>query len=93
MAKGCPQEEGIDYDDVFSPMVKHSSIRISFVLLDLEQVQLDVKTTFLNGHEKKEIHMNNKPDGCKVVQKANWACKLRNSLYGLSNSNPTKNGN
>ena len=58
VAKGYAQKEEIDYDEVFSPIVKHSSIRILLALvvqMNLELAQLDVKTTFLNGDLKEEI--------------------------------------
>ena len=49
MKKGYAQEEGIDYNEVFFLVVKHSSIRILLALVmqfDLELVQLDVKIVF-----------------------------------------------
>ena len=52
VAKGYAQKEGIDYNEVFSPVVKHSSIRILLALvaqLNLELAQLDVKTVFLHS--------------------------------------------
>ena len=60
MAKGYAQKEGIEYNEVFSPVVRHSSIRIwlAFVAqLNMELVQIDVKTTFLHGDLEKEIYM------------------------------------
>nr|GEX74205.1 retrovirus-related Pol polyprotein from transposon TNT 1-94 [Tanacetum cinerariifolium] len=51
--RGFDQREGIDFNEVFSPVVRHTSIRVllSIVALqDLELEQLDVKTTFLHGH-------------------------------------------
>ena len=49
VAKCYTQIEGVDYNKVFSPVINHSSIRILFALvaqLDLELVQMDIKTTF-----------------------------------------------
>ena len=58
VANGYAQKEGMDYNEVFSPVVKHSSIRILLVIVvqfDLELVQLDVKTVFLHGNLEEEI--------------------------------------
>ena len=88
VAKGYAQKEGIDYNEVFSPVVKHSSIRILLALvaqLNLELAQLDVKTAFLHGDLKEEIYMT-QPEGFKVAGKENWVCKLNKSLYGLKQS-------
>lgn len=52
VAQGFSQVEGIDYTEVFAPVVKHVSIRIMLSLVaneDFELEQLDVKTAFLNG--------------------------------------------
>ncbi|KAM2004372.1 hypothetical protein ACFX15_027830 [Malus domestica] len=88
VAKGYAQKEGIDYNEIFSPVVKHSSIRILLALVvqfDLELAQLDVKTAFLHGDLEEEIYMS-QPEGFKVVGKENWVCKLEKSLYGLKQS-------
>lgn len=88
VAEGYAQKEGIDYNEVFSHVVKHSSIRILLALVaqfDLELAQLDVKTAFLHGTLNKEIYMT-QPDGFKVPGCENWACKLSKSLYGLKQS-------
>ena len=61
VAKGYSQIPGIDYNDVFSPVVKHSSIRtlLSIVAMhDYELEQLDVKIAFLHGELKEDIYMN-----------------------------------
>lgn len=42
MASGFTQREGIDYNNVFSPVVKHSSIRM---LLSLNQKRYGIETT------------------------------------------------
>ena len=88
VAKGYAQKEGIDYNEVFSPVVKHSSIRILLALVaqfNMELVQMDVKITFLHGDLAEEIYIT-QPDGFKVVGKENWVCKLSKSLYGLKQS-------
>jgi hypothetical protein len=85
VAKGYAQKEGVDYNKVFSLVVKHSSIRILLALvaqLNLELAQLDVKNAFLHGHLKEKIYMS-QPDGFKAIGKETWVCKLNKSLYGL----------
>ena len=60
VVKGFSQKKGIDFDEIFSPVVKMSSIRVVLGLaasLDLEIQQMDVKTTFLHGDLDKEIYM------------------------------------
>ena len=56
VAKGYPQKKCFDYNEVFSPVVKHSSIHKLLALVaqfDLELVQLNVKTTFLHASGNK----------------------------------------
>ena len=88
VAKGYAQKEGIDYNEVFSPVVKNSSIRILLALVaqfNMELVQMDVKTAFLHGDLEEEIYIT-QPDGFKVDGKEDWVCKLNKSLYGLKKS-------
>ena len=88
VAKSYAQKEGIDYNEVFSPVVKHSSIRILLALVaqfNMELVQMDVKTAFLHGDLEEEIYIT-QPNGFKVAGKENWVCKLNKSLYGLKQS-------
>ena len=49
VVKGFSQKQGIDFDVIFSPVVKMSSIRVVLGLvasLDLELEQLDVRIAF-----------------------------------------------
>jgi len=88
VAKGFSQISGVDYNDVFSPVVKHSSIRTFFSIVamhDLELEQLDVKTAFLHGELEEEMYMD-KPEGFIVPCKEDYVCKLKRSLYGLKQS-------
>ncbi|CAM8954202.1 unnamed protein product [Rhodiola kirilowii] len=60
VAKGFTQKEGVDYTEIFSPVVKFKTIRIMLfmvALYDLELEQMDVKTAFLHGELDKEIYM------------------------------------
>ena len=69
VAKGFSQISGVDYNDVFSPVVKYSSIRtfLGFVAIqDLELKQLDVKTAFLHGELEEEIYID-QPEGFIVL--------------------------
>ncbi|KAK9205945.1 hypothetical protein WN943_016216 [Citrus x changshan-huyou] len=60
MAKCFAQKEGIDYNEVFSSVVKRTSIRILLALVaeyELELAQLDVKAAFLHGDLEEKIYM------------------------------------
>ncbi|GJU78181.1 retrotransposon protein, putative, ty1-copia subclass [Tanacetum coccineum] len=73
VAKGYSQIPGIDFTDVFSPVVKHSSIRtlLSIVAMrNYELEQLDVKTAFLHGELEEDIYME-QPEGFIVPGKEN----------------------
>jgi ATP-binding cassette subfamily B (MDR/TAP) protein 1 len=85
VVKGFSQKKGIDFEEIFSPVVKMSSIRVVLGLaasLNLEVEQLDVKTAFLHGDLEEEIYME-QPEGFKVKGKENLVCQLKKSLYGL----------
>ena len=59
------QSEGIDYQEVFSPVARYNSIRSLLAvanLCDWEIHQMDVKTAFLQGDLEEEIYMR-QPDG------------------------------
>ena len=88
VAKGYAQMECINYNEVFSSVVKYASIRILLALVaqyDLKLAQLDVKTAFLYGNLEKEIYMS-QSDGFRVVGKKKIICKLKRSIYGLKQS-------
>eukprot|EP00252_Welwitschia_mirabilis_P028029 TRINITY_DN992_c0_g1_i5.p1 TRINITY_DN992_c0_g1~~TRINITY_DN992_c0_g1_i5.p1 ORF type:complete len:816 (+),score=171.97 TRINITY_DN992_c0_g1_i5:277-2448(+) len=85
VVKGFAQKPGIDFTEIFSPVVKHSSIRMVLSLvacLDLELEQLDIKTAFLHGDLEEEIYMH-QPEGFINKQCPDFVCRLNKSLYGL----------
>lgn len=86
--KGFSQVKGIDYHEVFSPVVKHASIIILLAITaihDLELKQLDVKTVFLYGNLEERILMT-QPEGFVKEGKEGKVCLLQKSLYGLKQS-------
>nr|GEU84502.1 retrovirus-related Pol polyprotein from transposon TNT 1-94 [Tanacetum cinerariifolium] len=59
VAKGYRQEEGIDFEESFSPVASIEAIRIFIANADNKNItiyQMDVKTTFLNGQLKEEVY-------------------------------------
>ncbi|CAL1354730.1 unnamed protein product [Linum trigynum] len=88
VVKGFSQRKGIDFDEIFSPVVKMTSIRTVLGLatsLNLEVEQMDVKTAFLHGDLEEEIYME-QPEGFKKEKKEDYVCRLRKSLYGLKHA-------
>ena len=76
MVKGFTQQEGIDYDETFSPVVRVASIRLIHAIvaqLDLELYHMDVKTAFLNGELDEEIYMT-QPMGFEVKGQERKVC-------------------
>ena len=85
VARGFTQEQGIDYNEVFSPVVKHTTIRMLLAMVakrNWELEQLDVKTAFLHGGLEETIYMS-KPEGFISPGNENKVCLLKRSIYGL----------
>ena len=60
VVKGFQQKEGIDYNEIFSPVVKLTTIRTVLALVTHDNLyleQMDVKTTFLHGDLEEEIYI------------------------------------
>ena len=85
VVKGYTQKEGIDFNEIFSQVVRLTTIRVVLAIcaaFDLHLEQLDVKTAFLHGELKEEIYML-QPEGFEEQGKENLVCRLTKSLYGL----------
>lgn len=93
VAKGYVQKAGIDYGDVFSPVVRHSTLRLLIALavkLDLKIVHLDVKTAFLNGLLEQPVYMQ-QPEGFVIKENESKVYLLKKAVYGLKQSSKAWN--
>jgi len=83
-AQGFSQRHGVDYEEVFSPVIHLPSIRalLAFAAENKFQVhQMHVVSTFLNGDLKEEIST---PWICTTRKEG--VCKLTKSIYNLKQS-------
>lgn len=88
VAQGYSQKFGEDYDQVFAPVVKHSTFRVLLALTakrNMEIYHMDAKTAFLNGTINEVIYMK-QPPGFVEKGKTKLVCRLEKSLYGLKQS-------
>ena len=88
VAQGYLQTQGADYEEVFSPVARYSSISTLLALAnayDLEVHQMDVNTAFLNGTVDHDIYMS-QPEGFIDSDHPDYVCKLKKSLYRLKQS-------
>nr|GFB29484.1 hypothetical protein [Tanacetum cinerariifolium] len=64
LAQGHTQEEGIDYDEVFAPIVRIEAIRLFLAyasFMGFTMYQMDVKSAFLYGTIDEEIYVMQPP--------------------------------
>ncbi|GKC22008.1 ribonuclease H-like domain-containing protein [Tanacetum coccineum] len=64
IANGLSQQQGIDCDETFSPVIKPATIQTVLSLAVSRQWpihQLDVKNAFLHGHLKETVYMHQPP--------------------------------
>src|SRR5580693_1432283 len=85
VAKGFSQIEGVDYDKIFSPVVRFETVRMMVALAALKNwhIQgLDVKTAFLYGELDEELYTE-QPEGFKVKGQERKVMRLKRAIYGL----------
>src|SRR6266853_4050843 len=85
VAKGFSQVEGIDYDTIFSPVVRFETVQLMVALAALKNwhiTGLDIKTAFLYGELNKELYMK-QPKGFRVKGQEGKVLCLKCAIYRL----------
>ena len=81
--KEFQQRESIDFNEIFSHVVKLTTIRSVLNIIAAEKLpleQLGVKTAFLHGDLEEDIYML-QPQGYIMHRKEQLICQLKKSLY------------
>ncbi|GKB04680.1 retrovirus-related pol polyprotein from transposon TNT 1-94 [Tanacetum coccineum] len=85
VAKGFRQEEGLDFEESFSPVAHLEAIRIFIAHAankNMTVYQMDMKTAFLNGELKEEVYVY-QPEGFVDPERPHHVYGLKKALYGL----------
>ena len=85
VAQGYNQEEGIDYEETFVPVVRLEAIRMLLAFAcfkDFVFYQMDVKSAFLNGFINEEVYVE-QPPGFEERDGSDKVYLLKKALYGL----------
>ncbi|POM64435.1 LOW QUALITY PROTEIN: Polyprotein [Phytophthora palmivora] len=86
VVKGFQPNYGIDYTEIFSPVVRMEVLRLLLTLaaiLDYDIEQMDVKIAFLNGSLDVAIFME-QPEGFASKDHPDLVGSLGKSLYGVN---------
>ena len=60
VVQGYNQEEGIDYEETFTPVARIEARRILIAFaasMEFKLYQMDVKSAFLNGYLKEKVYL------------------------------------
>lgn len=82
VVKDYEQKTGVDYTNIFAPIVNLKTIWAVFSLVVVKDLQLDAKTIFLHRDLEEEIYMH-QPVGFAVKDKEDLDHHLNKSLYEL----------
>jgi Reverse transcriptase (RNA-dependent DNA polymerase) len=83
VAKGYSHRYGVDYEETFSPVVRHTSTRILIAMAvknNLKIHQMDVVTGYLQSNLTENVYME-QPEG--FSDESGRVCHLKKSIYGL----------
>ncbi|GJR69811.1 retrovirus-related pol polyprotein from transposon TNT 1-94 [Tanacetum coccineum] len=85
VAQGYNQQEGIDYEETFTPVARLEAIKIFLAYaayMGFMVYQMDVKSAFLNRKISEEVYVQ-QPPGFESNEYPNPVYKLDKALYGL----------
>jgi hypothetical protein len=85
VAKGFSQVEGVDYDQIFSLVIRFETVRCMFALTALQGWHisgLDVRSTYLYGKLDEELYMEF-PEGFMPTHMKGKVLRLLCAIYGL----------
>nr|GEU37561.1 hypothetical protein [Tanacetum cinerariifolium] len=85
VVRGYRQEEGIDFEESFTPVARMEAIRIFLAYAahkSFTVFQIDVKTAFLHGSLKELVYVF-QPKGFIDADHPSHVYKLKKALYGL----------
>ena len=95
-ALGNLQREGVDYEEIFSPVVRVDTLRTLFAISASKQFhihQMDVETAFLYGvmPDDQIVYLEVPygypiPEEFKDVKVEDLCCRVKKSIYGLKQS-------
>lgn len=89
VARGFSQFKGESYEEVFSPVVNFSVIRLIFATLlcifKWSHCQIDIKSAYLYAKLNEVVFMS-QPQGFVDKSKPDYVCKLKKAIYGLHQS-------
>ncbi|CAI7933491.1 unnamed protein product, partial [Closterium sp. NIES-54] len=83
VAKGFQQTKGKDFDEIFAPMRKGTTLRVMLGMAanrGWKIKQMDISTAFLNGIILEELYML-QPEG--LDDGSGRVCRLKKAIYGL----------
>nr|GEW35417.1 retrovirus-related Pol polyprotein from transposon TNT 1-94 [Tanacetum cinerariifolium] len=85
VAQGHTQEEGIDYEEVFTPVARIEAIRLFLAYasyMGFTVYQMDVKSAFWYGTIVEEVHVM-QPPGFQDPEFPHRVYKVEKAMYGL----------
>ncbi|CAI7886663.1 unnamed protein product, partial [Closterium sp. NIES-54] len=88
VAKGFQQTKGKDFDEIFAPVGKGTTLRVMLGMAANRRwriKQMDFTTAFLNGIILEELYMQ-QPEG--LDDGSGRVCRLKKAIYGLKQAPP-----